>query len=516
MKKIITYARVSTTEQAEKGYSLAQQKLELENYAKHNNYRTLQHFEEDYSAKTFDRPIFNNLLKYIKKTKVDYIVCTKMDRFSRNMNNTINMIEKLNKHGVQLRFVNGFGEVDNAVPEDKLTQAIAMILPQIENERIALRTTVGMRQAQREGRWMASAPIGYINHIEDGNKRIIPSTKADAIRYGFKLFAKGVLKMETVRKKVNKKYKLDISKQTFEKILKNNVYIGKIKIKAWRDEPAEVVQGLHIPLISDKVFYRVQNIIKGRSVDRTKKNTRKPQLPLRGHLLCPRCGSVLTGSGSTGGSGKTYYYYHCQHGCKERFRADSANDLVVEFFDSININNTIQDIYIQMCKSIFKEESRSRKNDSKIIAKQIKEKKERLDKVDDMYIDGDFDKESYTRKKSKLLDEIAILEQNAYANKPKINNMDYMVKNSLNILTNLSNVWDKADLETKDLIISSIIPEKLIFENKNYRTGNTDRLLSLLCSDSNGFGVNKKKTNQKNSDLSRIVPPPRLELGSSV
>jgi NAD(P)-dependent dehydrogenase (short-subunit alcohol dehydrogenase family) len=46
-------------------------------------------------------------------------------------------------------------------------------------------------------------------------------------------------------------------------------------------------------------------------------------LQLRGFLLCPNCGKLLTGSGSRG-CGSRYYYYHYNSKCSARFKAQKC------------------------------------------------------------------------------------------------------------------------------------------------------------------------------------------------
>ena len=64
MKNVILYVRVSTDEQAGRGYSLRDQEQKLINYCQTNNLNILEIFREDYSAKTFKRPEFKKLLDY--------------------------------------------------------------------------------------------------------------------------------------------------------------------------------------------------------------------------------------------------------------------------------------------------------------------------------------------------------------------------------------------------------------------------------------------------------------------
>lgn len=61
MKTADLYIRVSTDEQAEKGYSLRSQQEVLQKYCELNFIKIRDIFIEDYSAKTFKRPIWQNI-----------------------------------------------------------------------------------------------------------------------------------------------------------------------------------------------------------------------------------------------------------------------------------------------------------------------------------------------------------------------------------------------------------------------------------------------------------------------
>ena len=73
MVNVILYTRVSTDEQAEKGFSLRDQKEKLERFADANGYTVVQHFQDDHSAKTFDRPAFNKLLAFSVRLKLSHM-----------------------------------------------------------------------------------------------------------------------------------------------------------------------------------------------------------------------------------------------------------------------------------------------------------------------------------------------------------------------------------------------------------------------------------------------------------
>ncbi|WP_286589806.1 recombinase family protein [Sphingobacterium sp. N143] len=63
------YIRVSTDEQAEKGYSQRDQEERLKKFCEINKITIRQVIFEDHSAKTFDRPEWKKMLLDLKKIK---------------------------------------------------------------------------------------------------------------------------------------------------------------------------------------------------------------------------------------------------------------------------------------------------------------------------------------------------------------------------------------------------------------------------------------------------------------
>src|SRR6476620_7670969 len=102
-KRAYLYVRVSTDEQAEKGYSQKHQDDRLRQYCVHNDIEIAGVYWEDSSAKTFDRPEFKKLLEHLKKNKgsAELLLFLKWDRFSRNAGDAYGMINALNKLGAE-------------------------------------------------------------------------------------------------------------------------------------------------------------------------------------------------------------------------------------------------------------------------------------------------------------------------------------------------------------------------------------------------------------------------------
>jgi hypothetical protein len=179
---------------------------------------------------------------------------------------------------------------------------------------------------------------------------------------------------------------------------RNPVYAGKIRVEAWQDESEIVVQGIHEPLVSLELFDRVQDVIEGRKrLQHCKPRRRHDELPLRGYIICSCCGRNITGGGNKGNGG-IYYYYHCQYECKERFRADVANEAFVEYLRSIAVAPEIAELYLAMMQDVFLEKEGDREAEIAKIEREIRDLDAKLLKIDEQrFVEGNMSQESYLR-----------------------------------------------------------------------------------------------------------------------
>jgi site-specific DNA recombinase len=198
------YIRVSTDEQADKGYSQRNQEETLRRYAEINSIRVRKVIFEDHSAKTFNRPEWDKLLFELRKHKgkTDLILFTKWDRFSRNAGDAYQMISTLRKLGVEPQAVEQ--PLDLSIPENKMMLAFYLAAPEVENDRRALNVFHGMRRAKKGGRWMATAPIGYINKTSESGRKYIAHKEPEAsiMRWAFQELSKGIYAADQIRKEI--------------------------------------------------------------------------------------------------------------------------------------------------------------------------------------------------------------------------------------------------------------------------------------------------------------------------
>src|ERR1035438_7312439 len=102
MKIADLYIRVSTDEQADKGYSQRSQDEMLRRYCEINSIEVRKVIFEDHSAKTFNRPEWTKFLSDLRRQRgqSDLILFTKWDRFSRNAGDAYQMISWLRKFAI--------------------------------------------------------------------------------------------------------------------------------------------------------------------------------------------------------------------------------------------------------------------------------------------------------------------------------------------------------------------------------------------------------------------------------
>lgn len=151
-KKAILYSRVSTKEQEETGFSLDHQETQLRRFCQENGISIVESYREAHSAKSFDRPKFNEIFEFCTKNKgkVDLILTVKWDRFSRNVMGAQLMLVELQKFGVSINAIHEWKNLDD--PTDWFMHLITMGTAQHENLQKSDRVKSGNHRAGEVGR----------------------------------------------------------------------------------------------------------------------------------------------------------------------------------------------------------------------------------------------------------------------------------------------------------------------------------------------------------------------------
>ena len=489
MQKVIIYSRVSTSEQADNGFSLAHQKAVLELYCQQKGFSVLSYFEEDYSAKDFDRPQWKKLLLYVKANKksIDAILFTRWDRFSRNTEEAYRVIREFKSWGIEINSIEQ--PLDTSQPDSKVMLGIYLILPEVEIDKISIRTTEGMRRGSKDGAWMGAAPIGYLHHrTQDGKSTLKPNTEiASIIKKAFQEYATGVYSTEEIRKKYYNKG-LKVSKNTLLNILKNPTYTGKIVIKEWKKEDAMIVVGLHERIISEKVFEKVQRIFLGKQVKPILHTKEIDEiLPLRGFLQCPACGRTLTGSGSMGGGVTRHFYYHCNPPCKERYKFCEIHQVFDKLLKEFVIQEDFKNIYKKILNTTFKEQAIDRESKLKSIKREINKLDIRLDSIEEKFFDNQIDIKTYNTMKRKTEVQIANLKAELQSISSLEKDFEVHLSKGISFLQKVDTLYKNAPTPIKKKILTSLFPEKLIFLKTHFKTSHIDEFIGYIVLNTRKF-----------------------------
>ena len=194
--------------------------------------------DEGFSAKNLERPMFKRMIADSKKEKVDYIVCYRLDRISRNVSDFSSLIADLNNRNIA--FVSIKEQFDTSTPMGRAMMYIASVFAQLERETIAERIRDNMLMLAKTGRWLGgTSPTGYKSEkveqiVVDGKSKqmfklkVIPD-EANLVKLIFKEFIKtnSLTKVETylIQNGIKTKNGKAFTRFSIKNILENPVYM---------------------------------------------------------------------------------------------------------------------------------------------------------------------------------------------------------------------------------------------------------------------------------------------------
>ena len=158
--KTVLYARVSTRDQAEEGYSLPAQERLLGEYARRNDLEIDRVFSVPESAAgRLERKTFKEMLEYLEANpSLKVILCEKVDRITRNFKDSVALDEWLNGDGErQVHFVKqGLVIHRDAKSNDKLQWDFHVVLARNYTNNLSEEVRKGQMDGCRGNRPLAT------------------------------------------------------------------------------------------------------------------------------------------------------------------------------------------------------------------------------------------------------------------------------------------------------------------------------------------------------------------------
>ncbi|MBI4669786.1 MAG: recombinase family protein [Elusimicrobia bacterium] len=316
------YTRKSTDENLDSGFtSLDAQKEYCEAFIKSREGEGWRAFPVDYDDPGFtggnmDRPALRRLVADAKAGKFQVVVCYKYDRLSRNTKDFLHILEIFDKH--EAAFVSVTQPIDTSSSVGRLMRSILVDFAQFERELISERTRDKRVAMAKKGKWPGGYPVLGYDYDPETKSLKVNTGEAKIVGDMFETYletkslcaaakrlnAKGHRLKEWMTKKGNKKGGRRFIKTNLSYLLRNPIYIGKIR------HGDSLYDGEHKPILDEDIFHRVQRQL-GKNREKNKSpNQDKHNFLLRGLVRCACCGTQMTPNFAYS-KGRKYFYYKC-------------------------------------------------------------------------------------------------------------------------------------------------------------------------------------------------------------
>ena len=326
--KAVIYARYSSDSQREE--SIEGQIRECTAFAEKNGITILRHYiDRAYSAKTDNRPDFQEMIQDSGKKLFDMVIVWKLDRFARNRYDSARYKAQLKRNGVK---VVSATEVISEGAEGIILESVLEGYAEYYSADLSEKVIRGRKENALKCKFNGGTlPIGYVID-EEQHFQIDPLT-APFVLDVFKKYDKGAT-MKELRDWLNDSGVRNTRGQplnfnSIQHMLSNRRYIGEYKYR-------DIVVPDGIPAIVPlELFDRVQEKL-AQNKKAPARHKAEDDYLLTTKLFCGYCGAYLCGESGKSRNGTIHHYYKCvsvkkkRTDCKKKpVRKQWLEDLVV-------------------------------------------------------------------------------------------------------------------------------------------------------------------------------------------
>lgn len=354
-KRAVSYIRVSTREQAqrggsEEGFSLPAQREANKRKAQSMGALVVKEFaDRGESARSANRPELQKMLAYLKEDGgIDYVIVHKLDRLARNRADDVEINRAFEEAGVRL--VSTSENIDQT-PGGMLLHGIMSSIAEFYSRNLANEVIKGMGEKARNGGTLGKAPLGYVNvRARDENGREVRTVELDEeraplLRLAFSEYATGNWTVRQLADHLNtlglsipptpRRCAKPITTTRLHKILRHPYYKGTISFQGVE------YAGTHEPLVDEETWSQVQAILASR---RYGERQRIHNHFLKSTVVCGQCGARLSVQNAKNSKGTIYPYFVCARRCRLHdcaFRAvliDVVEERMSDLYQTIQLS----------------------------------------------------------------------------------------------------------------------------------------------------------------------------------
>lgn len=424
----ISYRRVSTDEQADKGFSLPTQLSEIELYATKNGVELVADFVDDFSGSVLERPGLTAARACLKAGRADLIIALDSDRLTREPIHYMLLREEFSQYGVELHYAKR-GRVDLNDFGQMLVEDFYGRFAHEWKRKIIEATTRGRRGKAKQGHVIVHGrpPYGYRRVETDGVSMLIPDEHESRVvqevyrlyvvkDIGYPSIVRHLSKAKTPTRAdthkglpCNKKRgQGEWSVATIQRILSREVYMGKWYYSKISGDPIEIDVPAIVPI---DLWEAAQQ---KRKSNRGGRLNKKYDWLLSGRCICGNCGSPATTQAtpwrSKNARGVTRYY-RCWATRKEKvgvvcdaptFRCEQVEDAVWGWIRGLLLDDGSLEAGLAEYQQFKAQDAQPIKEEIERYEALIEKKRKRQERLLNLFLDGDMPKEEYTSIRKQL------------------------------------------------------------------------------------------------------------------
>ena len=461
------YPRVSTEDQSRFGFSLDEQEESLKRLCEWKGYMIYKIYrEEGVSAKSMNRPKFQEMIQDMKDGKINKILVYKLDRLTRSIQDLETICKLLEEYKCDLE--SECEEINTSTPTGVFFMRMTTILAQLEIERTSERTKFGLMGAAKKGHFSGKAPIGY---RKINKELVIDEVESEVVKDIFKSYLSG-LSVCTITKQLNEKNALNRNWRTttIDRMLSNYIYAGNYQHRKRIQNEETILLEDVCPAIIDKHDFELVQKQKEKNL---KNYTRKHTYVYMQKIICSKCNKIMGGSSTTSKNKPTQIYYKCNC-CNTRINEKKIEQPLMLFL------NDMLDYYLLIdknYKSFFHEDLTI---EIKRYEKILKDLNTKLQRIKNAYLNSNIEQDDFINEEKSI--KMQIEETKIKLN--NLNNADENLnhKDDLRLYNNLfqlekvkyksyyvrkNGLWNKLTKEQKAELITKYIDSIEIEKNKD-------------------------------------------------
>lgn len=453
--KVAIYARVSTTNQAQEGYSIDGQLSALSSYCDAKGWQVADTYTDaGFTGSNLDRPALQKLLLDINRKKVDAVLIYKLDRLSRNVRDTLYLAKDIfEANGIS--FISLSENIDTSTAMGALFLTLLSAIAEFEREQITERMQMGKVGRAKSGKAMSwiYPPFGY--DYVDG-EYIVNEFEAQLVREMFDYYIKTSSVTALVVKLNDEGHvgkDIDWTYRTVKQTLTNPVHIGKNQFKG------NVYDGDHEAIVSEEIFSLAQTMMDKKRRESDNPRPFESKYMLSGIIRCGECGApMMSMLGSVRLDGTRKRYYRCKS--FKKYNGAGKN------YSHIKCTSKSVDMHILEEKVLGQIEhirlNPTEKMDNEAIAvdkkavyeSELVRLESQLGKLLELYIENAFSRQTMDKKRSELNNKIDALQN-------KLDELDETddsaKKDALNMLGKMTDSIHNLEPATQKRIVNQLI-----------------------------------------------------------